>query len=40
MVYAEWRRYGVFDNGIFTSWTEYHAATFNPDTEILLVKEI
>lgn len=40
MIYAEWTIGGAFDNGIFRSWDEYHAATFNPDVEIMLVRVI
>ncbi len=30
-IYAEWFIDGQFDNGIFTTWAEYFAATFNPE---------
>lgn len=39
-IYAEWILYGEFHNGFFTRWEDYFAATFNPDCEILIVKEI
>ena len=38
MIYAEWTRGGAFDNGIFPSWDAFHAATFSPDINILLVR--
>lgn len=38
MIYAEWTLYGEFDNGIFPTWDAYHAATFNPDINITLVR--
>lgn len=38
MIYAEWLLHGEFDNGIFSTWDEYHAATFNPDIEVKLVR--
>lgn len=38
MIYAEWTLNGEFDNGIFSSWDSYHAATFNPDMNILVVR--
>lgn len=37
-IYAEWTLDGVFNNGFFTTWDAYHAATFNPDIEIKVVK--
>lgn len=40
MIYAEWTLNGVFDNGIFRCWGEYHNVMFNPDIEIILVKLI
>lgn len=40
MIYAEWTLYGEFDNGIFSTWDEYHAATFNPDIKIKVVRVI
>lgn len=40
MIYAEWTLYGNFENGIFNSWAEYFAATFNPDIVLLVVREI
>lgn len=40
MIYAEWTLYGVFDNAIFITGDEYHAATFNPDIIILVVRVI
>lgn len=40
MIYAEWTLYGVFDNAVFITWDEYHAATFNPDIIILVVRVI
>ena len=38
MIYAEWTLNGEFDNGIFHTWDAYHAATFNPDINITLVR--
>lgn len=38
MIYAEWELNGKFDNGIFHSWDEYHAAMFNPDIDIILFR--
>lgn len=38
MIYAEWTLNGAFDNGIFPTWDAYHAATFNPDMNITLVR--
>ena len=40
MIYAEWTLHGVFENGIFTSWDEYHAATFNPEIDVEIVRVI
>ena len=40
MVYAEWILNGEFDNGLFRTWDEYHAAMFNPEIKIILVKKI
>lgn len=40
MIYAEWMLYGQFDNAFFANWDEYHAATFNPDIEIMVVRDI
>lgn len=40
MIYAEWTLYGEFHNQFFTTWESYFQATFNPDCEILTVKEI
>lgn len=39
-IYAEWNLYGKFYNGIFTNWTDYFRATFNPFCEIIVVKEL
>lgn len=40
MIYAEWMLYGKFENGIFPTWAAYYAATFNPDTDIKVVRVI
>ena len=40
MIYTEWTLYGEFENGIFPTWDAYHAATFNPDIEIKVVRVI
>lgn len=40
MIYAEWTLDGVFGNGFFYSWDEYHAFTFNPDIDILVVRVV
>lgn len=40
MIYAEWLSGSEFNNAFFHSWSEYHAATFSPEIEILFVKEI
>ncbi len=39
-IYAEWILYGKFHNDFFDRWEDYFRATFNPDCEILVVKEI
>lgn len=39
-IYAEWTLYGKFHNGLFDRWEDYFRATFNPDCEIKVVKEI
>lgn len=36
-IYAEWNEDGVFQNGLFASWADFHAATFSPDIELLVV---
>lgn len=40
MIYAEWFLYGEFHNAIFHTWDAYHAATFNPDCDIKVVRVI
>jgi len=40
LIYAEWFLYGIFYNDFFATWDAYHAATFNPDSEIRVVKVI
>lgn len=39
-IYAEWILYGKLYNDFFNRWEDFHAATFNPDCEIKVVKEI
>ena len=34
-IYAEWMLNGKFNQGEFYSWSDYHAATFSPEVEIL-----
>lgn len=38
-VYAEWVKKGVFGNAFFNSWEEYFDFVFDPEINILLVKE-
>lgn len=38
-IYAEWMIDGVFDNGFFASWDEYHSFMFSPEIELILVRE-
>ncbi len=40
LIYAEWELHGQFENGIFLNWDEYHAATFNPNMIIKIVRVI
>lgn len=35
MIYAEWNQNGAFQNAIFESWEDYHAAVFSPEIELL-----
>lgn len=39
-IYAEWEKDGIFDNGFFNTWDEYHAAFFNPNIELLCIRVI
>lgn len=39
-IYAEWKKGGIFDNGFFNTWDEYHVAFFNPDIELLCIRVI
>lgn len=39
-VYAEWTLKGVFDNAFFDTWEEYFDFMFNPEINVLLVKEV
>lgn len=34
-IYAEWMLDGKFNQSEFDSWSDYYAATFNPEVEIL-----
>lgn len=34
-IYVEYMLDGVFHNDFFASWSAFHAATFNPDIDIL-----
>ena len=38
-IYAEWLLYGVFHNGFFASYEDFIKETFNPDIEIICIKE-
>lgn len=40
MIYAEWTLYGEFHNEFFHTWDAFHAATFSPDIEIMLIKKL
>lgn len=39
-IYAEWTLCGKFYNEFFNRWEDFFAATFNPDCEIKVVREI
>ena len=39
-IYTEYVLNGKFHIRFFDTWDEYHAATFSPDCEILVVKEL
>lgn len=39
-IYIEFTINNQFHNAIFASWDEYHAATFNPEINVTLVKII
>lgn len=39
-VYAEWVKNGVFDNGFFHTWDEWHDFSFDPDIEVQLVRKV
>lgn len=39
-IYAEWVLDGVFGNGFFNTWEEYFDFMFNPEINVLLVKEV
>lgn len=39
-IYAEWMLYREFFNDIFSSWEEFHKATFCPDIDIITIKVI
>lgn len=34
MIYAEWILNGKLFAGVFDSWAEFHAATFNPEIDV------
>lgn len=34
MIYAEWILNGKLFAGVFYSWEEFHAATFNPEIDV------
>lgn len=40
MIYAEWKIKGKFHNDFFTDWRPFFDATFSPDCELLIVKEM
>lgn len=40
MIYAEWKYNGRFHNDFFTDWQMFFDATFSPDCEISIIKEI
>nr|DAT93729.1 MAG TPA: Proprotein convertase subtilisin/kexin type 9 convertase, subtilisin, HYDROLASE.4A [Caudoviricetes sp.] len=39
-IYAEWTLRGVFDNSFFNTWEEYFDFVFDPEIDVLLVKEV
>lgn len=39
-IYAEWTLRGVFNNCFFNTWKEYFNFMFNPEINVLLVKEV
>ena len=39
-IYAEWTFKGVFGNGFFNTWEEYFDFMFDPEIDVLLVKEV
>ncbi len=39
-IYAEWTLKGVFGNGFFNTWEEYFDFMFDPEIDVLLVKEV
>lgn len=39
-IYAEWTVKGVFDNAFFDTWEEYFDFMFDPEIDVLLVKEV
>ena len=39
-IYAKWTLRGVFDNAFFDTWEEYFDFMFNPEIDVLLVKEV
>lgn len=38
LIYAEWKKNGAFNNGLFHSWDEYHATFFDPEIELLCMR--
>lgn len=39
-IYVEWTLRGVFDNAFFDTWEEYFDFMFDPEIDVLLVKEV
>lgn len=39
-IYAEWIIKGVFGNAFFDTWESYIDFMFNPEIDVLLVKEV